>query len=335
MRSTINDIVRATGYAKSTVSAALNNKPGVGVEAKELILQTAREINYVPNQIARSLSSKCNKTIGVIVRDITNPFYARVCRSIEQVAEENGYFIITYNTDGRAERLINAANVFVGQSVSGMIVDVSESEGGSVSAFFDYLKRREVPYVLFGTKSAFSEIDSVEADDIQGAYQAARYLIEQGHRDICYIGGGEDVVYSKHRLMGIRQAFDACGLAWAADMWKLTARTVQEGYEAGKRILSGARRPTAVIAYNDLVAVGVIKAYTEQGLQIPADLSIIGFDNIETVAFPLTSVDIPEYEMGKTATELLIRRIQNPEDTQVQSVQFEEKLIVRGSVRKL
>ena len=284
MRLTISDIAKKTGYAKSTVSAALNNKPGVKPKTREEIQRIAAEMNYIPNEFARNLSMQTTNTIGIIVRDITNPFYAKICRAIENIASEHAYTTLILNTDGIREKELNAIRVMSGQMVSGVIIDIS----GKDTDLLMELNKFGLPFVVFGTTAGELAADSVEADDYNGAYQAAEYLYSCGHRKIGFVHGGMESVYSQRRLRGIRKALEHNGIE-----------------------------------------------LEENGRQVPDDISIIGFDDIELMTFPLTTVQIPEYEMGEKAAELLFDKIMGKASGSPREILLDTELVVRKSVKRL
>ena len=309
MRLTISDIAKKTGYAKSTVSAALNNKPGVKPKTREEIQRIAAEMNYIPNEFARNLSMQTTNTIGIIVRDITNPFYAKICRAIENTASEHAYTTLILNTDGIREKELNAIRVMSGQMVSGVIIDIS----GKDTDLLMELNKFGLPFVVFGTTAGELAADSVEADDYNGAYQAAEYLYSCGHRKIGFVHGGMESVYSQRRLRGIRKALEHNGIELEEKYIFYKAKTIQEGY----------------------MAVGMIRALEENGRQVPDDISIIGFDDIELMTFPLTTVQIPEYEMGEKAAELLFDKIMGKASGRPREILLDTELVVRKSVKRL
>lgn len=330
MSVSIEDIARISGFAKSTVSASLNNKPGVSPETRERILNVALKMKYVPNELARSLSIKSTNTIGVLLRDITNPFYSQMCRAIEQITDERGYSLLLSNTAGNVDKTLRAIRMMRGKMVTGMVVDVT---GDNLDVLWE-LKQSGVPFVLFGTKPGFIDMDSVEADDYTGAMEATEYLFKLGHTKIGFVSGGLDSFYSKRRLQGIKEAFLKNHVLFREDYVIHGAKTLAEGERIGYQLAQMADCPTAIIAYNDLVALGIIKAMHCLGKRVPEELSIIGFDNLDLMTFPLTTVSIPSYDMGQKATELLLKRIDMPVQ-QNQEILLPTKLIVRGSVKAL
>ena len=326
MKYTINDISRISGYAKSTVSAALNNGPGVGKEARNKILKIAEELRYTPNELAKSISMKHYNTVGVVVRDITNPFYAKVCRAIERYAEEYGYTTLIYNTDGRADKIEKAIRLMQGRRVAGIILDVN----GLDEQIENFLKEKSVPCIVFGQNSAYA--DSVEADDTAGAREIANLLLDYGHRKIAYIGPDETNFYSRRRKEGITQVLKEKNVSLKTYTVGNNPDSIKAGYEMIRSWEKS--EETAIIAYNDLMAIGIIRALTEKGIRIPQDISIVSFDDVETIVFPLTTVNIPEYEMGRQAMELLKNRLSLPDSAFVH-IKLPTKLVLRGSVAKL
>ena len=323
VRTTILDICRASGYAKSTVSAALNGGKGVGDKARRKILTIAKEMDYTPNELARSISSKSYNTIGVIIRDITNPFYAKVCRALEEMADRQGYTILICNTDENPQKVGKAIRTMIGRCVAGIVLDVAVLDEFIES----FLRENRVPCVVFGRSCEFA--DSVEADDQTGLDQAVELLLANGHKKIAYIGPGAENMYSVRRYSAIRRRLESKDVQFSEIHCKSIVNNIEAGYEA---VINGfsALDCTAVIAYNDMTAVGIMRAFAEKGLSVPKDISIVGFDDIETIAFPLTTVNIPEYEMGMSAMELLLERIKGRKE--IRHIVLPTKLIVRGSV---
>ena len=326
MKYTINDISRISGYAKSTVSAALNNGPGVGSEARKKIQKIAEDLRYTPNELAKSISMKQYNTVGVIVRDITNPFYAKVCRAVEHYAEEYGYTTLIYNTDGRTDKIEKAIRLMQGKRVAGIILDVN----GLDERIENFLKEKSVPCIVFGQNSEYA--DSVEADDTAGACEIAELLLSCGHGKIAYIGPDDTNFYSRRRKKGLEKVLGGKKVCLKTYAYGNNPDSIKAGYETIRALK--AVDFTAVIAYNDLTAVGVIRALTERGCAIPNDVSVVSFDDVDTIVFPLTTVNIPEYEMGKRAMALLKNRLASP-DAEFVHVKLPTKLVLRESVKKL
>jgi len=332
MRVTIDDIARITGYAKSTVSASLNNKPGVKPETRQRILEAAAEMNYTPNELARSLSNRSTRTIGMLVRDVGHPFFSRLCRAVEKVADERGYSLLLSNSDLSEEKMLRSIRMMKSKIVSGIVavhLEVRDAE----SPILKELQGCGIPYVLFGDRYETIHADCVEADDYNGAMQAAEYLIEQGHTDIGFAYAGPSSVYGTRRLNGVKEACRRKGIALREEFIFCGAGNMAGGEKLGMKLMNMEHRPTALIAFNDPVAMGVIKSMYAMGKRLPEDLSVIGFDNLEMMPYPLTTVDIPYDTMGKKAAEMLLERIRNP-DEPVQRLFLPTKMIIRDSVAR-
>jgi len=331
MKFTISDIAKMTGLSKSTISAVLNSRPGVNAQTKRRVLEVIERVNYIPNEMARGLSNRNSATIGIIARDVTNPFYAKIFRAVEKVADHHSYSVLLSNTDGDMERESRLLKSLIGKRVDGIILDLNEDNLESILE----LKKSKIPFVVFGTNGLKLQADCVYANDTKGAFEATEYLIQQGHRKIGYVSGQKNSIYSRHRMDGIKDAFLKHDIAYNGTYMFEEAKNLEDGYQVGQRLLQLQDRPTAVIAYNDLVAAGIIKAFTAAGRSIPQDLSVVGFDDIDMMVFPLTTVSIPVYEMGEQAAMLLFDRIHGNEDKPYASITMDTKLIVRDSVRPL
>lgn len=321
-----------TGLAKSTVSAVINNRPGVSPETKKRVLEIIERVNYIPNQMAQGLSNQSSYTIGMIIRDVTNPFYAKIFRAVEKKAGEFNFSVLLSNTDGDADKELQSMRFMIAKRVDGIILDLSTN---SIESLLE-VKRSHIPFAAFGAAAGKFEVDCVEADDTAGAFQAVDHLIANGHRNIMFAGGRQDSVYTQRRLAGIKDALLAHGIMIQENSFLYGFENMADGYRAGKQMLERGKLPTALVAYNDLVAIGIIKALAESGLKVPEDLSIIGFDDIDLVTFPLTTVAIPEYEMGTKVAELLFNRMQQKTEAEpVSSIVLETRLVIRDSVKRL
>lgn len=304
----INDIARMTGYAKSSVSAALNNKPGVSDATRKKILDLCKKLNYTPNEIAKSISIGSYKTIGIIVRDISNPFYAKLCRAVEKICEDNGYTTLIFNTDGSEARLSNAINQLIGRRVDGVIVDVSSHNENYLHCLDD----QQIKTVIFGLQS--DNYDSVSCDDITGGYDLANKIYEKGARNIAFFCPKfERNIYAKRRHVGISNLKNKYGDCNLEVVTYEGSSSVESGFMLMKNYLSNNQKlPDAIMAFNDVVAVGIIRCLQEHKISVPDDVMVTGFDNLETILFPLDTVDIPVFDMGISASKLLFERIKNP-----------------------
>jgi DNA-binding LacI/PurR family transcriptional regulator len=308
-RVSIKDIARKAGVSHSTVSRALRGSPLVNPRTAERIRRLAARMGYVPNAAARSLATARTGIVGLVITTLADPFLAEIVRGVEEVALEAGYrlFLATSNAD--PERELAAVRALAESRVEGVIV--ASSRVGEL--YLPHLEALGVPIVLINNQREEPFIYSVASDSYQGAVQAISYLVELGHTRIAYIAGPPTARSNRERLAGYREAMARAGLpldpAWIAE-----GNGRPEGGEWGmRRLLEAPRRPTAVFCYNDMTAIGALRAARAAGLRVPDDLSIIGFDDILFAAYtepPLTTVAQPKYEMGRTAMSMLLRLLQ-------------------------
>ena len=204
---TIGDLVRETGYSKSTISYALNNKKGVGEKARKEIIDKANELGYFPNELAKNISSGNYRAIGVILRDLTNPFYANVFCALDKIAEQNNYQMLFYNLAGDSSRIASGAKFMRGQMVSGIILDFF----GHDKEVLDELKKAGIPTVIFGY-NADNSFSSVQADDSFGAKEAVKLAYKNGIKNIFYVSKGSEDIYETRRLNAIKEESQKLGL---------------------------------------------------------------------------------------------------------------------------
>ena len=320
----INDIARITGYAKSSVSAAINNKPGVSEATRKKILEVCKELNYTPNEIAKSISNGSSKTIGIIVRDITNPFYAKLCRAVEKICEANGYTTLIFNTDGKEDRLKNAIRQAVGRRVDGVILDVSSHNENAIKN----LDHHNIKTVIFGLQS--ENYDSVSCDDIEGSYDLIKSVsMEKANKIAYFCPSFNRNIYSKRRYEGISKYISQNPECELEVVDFKGSSSIENGYNLMNNYLKSDKKlPNVIMAFNDLIAVGVIRCLQEHKIKVPEDIIVTGFDNLETILFPLDTVDIPVYNMGIKATELLFKRLKNPEK-ELEHIVLDAKIVLR------
>lgn len=321
MKYTIKDIAEITGYSKSSVSAAMNNEPGVSEKTRDIIMKKIEELNYTPNIFAKSISKGVYKTIGLIVRDLGNSFYSNLYRAIESVCEKKGYSIIIVNTNGDDGKLMRSVKDLIGRRVDGIIIDVSSYIEEAVKL----IRKNNIKCVVFGIKSNI--FDSVEADDTKAAYEMAKSIITTKKRqNICYIGPIESRnIYSKRRLTGILKYKEEKDFHLYTELYDDTS-SVLTGYNIGNRLIESLKKYDAIMAFNDLVAMGLMKSFLENKIRIPEDTLITGFDYLETVLIPFDTVSIPVYEMGVSACNLLFDRIENTNDEK-KNIVFDAEII--------
>ncbi len=326
-RVSIKDIARAAGVSHSTVSRALRNSPLVNPETAAYIRQLAQEMGYIPNVIAQSLVTQRTYTIGVIVTSISDPFIDRIVEGIEDLATREGYSVFLSSSHADPGREIAVVESFHRRRVDGMIVIASRVG----SLYTERLQELQVPIVLINNQAEGEYIYSVSVDDENGARAAVQHLLELGHRRIGYVGCHFRPPSNRRRLEGYRQALRQAGLPYLSDLvvHPRTFSDIENGREALDKLLGAG--VTGVFCYNDRTAIGLMTRAREQGVRIPDDLSVVGFDNIEAswyVSPTLTTLHQPRFEMGHAAAEMLLSLLAGED---VSDQVFPCQLIVRES----
>ncbi|RKX77895.1 MAG: LacI family transcriptional regulator [Spirochaetes bacterium] len=329
--ATIQDVARLAGVSIATVSRVINNSPHkVNRETRGRVLKVIQDLGYRPNALAKSLLNKKTMTIGVIIPDISNPYYAEILRGIQDVAEEHGYAVTIQNTDRNQERIIKQIYLLREKLADGIIFS-----GGIIHGFGPLSALREMreKVVVIGRHEV--DFPAVRVDNIGGATQAIQHLIDLGHRKIGFIGGSAMSTTVMDRLTGYRNALAQNGYRPDEELIKEANFTPESGYTVAKAMLSQSNRPTAVFAANDQMAFGVIKAAREIGLHVPDELAVVGFDDIPLSYYfepPITTVKIPRYELGVAAMQMLIDLING--NNFERNRWFKTELLVRGSTAK-
>ena len=327
---TIKEIAKIANVSLMTVSRALNNNPRVREQTRKKILNIAKELNYRPNRIARSLVSKKSNLISLIVADIRNQFFAELARGIEDKAWESGYNVIISSTDNDPKRLESQVRLMMEMGVDGFILASVRLKEPIV----DTLIQQGIPVVLVNRKLASENVSYVVIDNQRGAYLVMEHLITHGCRNIAIINGSTDLSTCAERLKGYKKALTKHGLALRPEYVANGSFTKEHGYTAAKKMLSMPDRPDAIFGASDLIALGAMKAADELGFRIPDDLSLVGFDDTEFSSNPridLTTVSQRKYEMGRLGVQVITEIIEGTEANYTNRIVLEPHLIVRNS----
>lgn len=301
----LKDIAGRTGYSTNTVSLALRDSPRIPEPTRELIHRAARDLNYLPNQIAKSLVSRETKTIGLVLTDLSNPALTHTAQTIELALSDLGYGTLFATSNNTLADEIRAIEMFRARQVDGMLIyPTSHRQLDHIRS----LRQSNYPIVLLvGDPDA--GIDAVCMDEQRGAYKATTHLIEQGHRRIGLIDGAR-AYGNREKHDGFCQALADAGISLDESLAVMSpGRSVARGYEAAETMLSRPERPTALLASNDSLAIGALHWCLKHGLGVPDDLAIIGFDNIEFAAHastPISSVDYPAGLLSRGAIDRLM-----------------------------
>ena len=329
MRAQIKDVAREAGVSTATVSHVINNTRAVSEETRERVMRAIESCNYYPNSHARSLASGRSHTLGLLVSDISNPFFPELVKSIETVACECGYDVILSNTDYNDERTLNYVRRFIERKVAGVALMTSELD----RELIDELARCHVPVVFLDIGSAGVCMSNLMVDYGAGIEEAIRHLVGLGHRNIAYVGGPAHLHSAAKRLEAFRQSMecqlpgDRSPLIYEADF------RLEGGRRAARELLEAGELPTAVVVANDMMALGVLQECRERGLHVPRDISIVGFDDIAFAALsnpPLTTVRLPREELGRKAVEALLASV-GDSDRQGVEINIPTHLVLRES----
>lgn len=333
MSPTIRDVARVAGVGVATVSRVLNSSGYVKPETRQKVLAAAGELGFVPSQLARGLVRRLSATAGLVIPDITNPFFPAITRGVEDRASEAGYTVFLCNTDN--DPALEALDVqkLRERRVDGIIFVGTTDRRELV----ERLLADEIPVVVTDRQVDHADIDSVLVENAWGAMAACLHLIDLGHSRIAHAAGHRLTRTGQDRCNGYRMALEQAGIPCDESLVCWGDFTLESGYAVAQILLGRSPRPTAIFAANDQMAFGVMRAAEEAGISVPDELSIVGFDDIQmaSVVRPgLTTVRQPAYEMGRLAMSLLLERINGRATGGGRVHQFKPELVVRGTTRR-
>jgi len=329
----IKDIARIAKVSHTTVSRALNDKSRIRKETKEKILKIAKELGYRPDFIARSLVMKRTKTLGLVITNIANPFYTELAQGIEKTATKLGYSIIFCSTQSDISTEKQYIEMLRSKGVDGIVFSSAHMEDPNIVA----LAEEEFPIILVNRRTYHpvvkEKVDYVGVDNILGGFLAVEHLIRLGHKRIGVIGGSAESSVGRERLEGGKKALETYGLEQRGDFFLEGNFLKKSGYQRAKQFLKMAEMPTAIFATNDYMALGVYQAILEEGLRIPEDVALIGFNDIEFSSMrgiELTTIGKKKFEMGAIAVEILVEKIEKGDDRQsAKEIFLMPELIIR------
>lgn len=331
--ATLKDVSRLAKVSIASVSKVINGDySGVSEETKERILSSARELHYRPNRLARSLVKKQTKIVGLLIPDVSNPYYADLAKGAEEETERNGYNLILCNTQDRAEKEQKYLNMLLEYNVCGVILTGLTDPVEESSRL---LSRYDVPYAAIDRNDPHAPI-SFSSNGQRGTYLSTEFLIRLGHRAIAFVGGEEKagpLYLDSPRLHGYENALRDYKIPLDPRLMREGSYTIESGYRCARDLLESGLEVTAVVCTNDLIAFGVIKAVREKGKQVPQDISVIGYDDIALCSYfepRLTTIRQDSRELGKTVCRMLLEL---PKEGRTGAVvrSAEPELIVRDS----
>ena len=331
MSANVRAVAKLAGVSPMTVSRVINGAEGVREETRLKVEQAITQLDYVPNRLARGLSSNRTGTIGLIVPDVVNPFFTLVLRGAESATRRAGYRLLVCDSenDPRLER--DYIEDLVSHRVDGLLIaPASERSRPGLKL----LQRRPFPFALIDRSIPELDCDIVRSDNVAGARRLTDHLIRIGHRRIAHFVGTEDTSTGRERLQGYREAHEAAGLPIAPELLFRTTVDRIGGYRAAQEMLSLPTLPTAIFAVNNMTAVGTVEALRERGLAVPQDIGLVCFDDVEHLAVLspfMTVMDQPAEKFGQLATQLLVERIDGQAGERGRPIVLQSELIVRES----
>lgn len=330
MSVTSRDIAKTVGVSQSTVSRALRGDPRVADHTRVRVEEAARRLSYTPNLLARSLITNRTRTIGVVVADITNPFYPELLDVLHAELELLGYRTVLFNErtdDQAAEELLSQ---LAGRAVDGMVFASATLGSRSVEVF----SSRGLPVVLLNRYVEGARVDRVLSDNRGGSGLAGRFLAELGHRRIALIAGPENTSTGRDREEGLRAALEDMGAPLDERLWRSGDYSHQCGYQWCVDLMTRGDPPTAIVCGNDVIAFGVLDAAHRLNIRVPGELSVLGFDDIEMAAweaFSLTTIRQPLARMAKLAVRMLVDRLESQDGREPREVVFPARLVKRNT----
>lgn len=329
--SGIREVAQLAGVSIGTVSNVLNRPEVVAERTRQRVLAAIERLNFVPNRGAADLRSGRSRMIGLVVPDITNPFFAEVARGAVDAAAESNVAVVLCNSDQDPAKEDRYLEVLEEHRVAGVVINPV----AAIPERLAELRDRGSKVVCVHRSVKTSDYCSVAVDDVQGGRLATEHLLGLGGRHIALVNGPVSLRPCADRRRGARQAVKAAGLpAGALVEVERPTMTIKDGVEAADHLLKGSRLPDAIFCTNDLLAVGVTRRLTQAGLSVPGDVAVAGYDDIDLAAeatIPLTSVGQPKYGLGHRATQLVLAEITEPDGHRHERVAFHPQLTVRES----
>lgn len=332
---TIKDVAQEANVSISTVSRVLNNSGYTSEETRKKVIEAVEKLNFKRNMIAAAMIKKKTSTFGLIIPDIKNVFYADLTRAVEDTANKYGFNILLCNTDNDLSKEAEYIDLLIAKGVDGIIFSTPEVKDMNIKNVVD--AHPELPVVILGSKLPNVHANEILVDNFEGAYLATTHLIDMGHKEIAFLTGGRDSSASIERHKGFRFAMSERGLEVNSHFVCFDKFYIESGYINALKLLTSKRKPTAIFAGSDAIAVGIYKAARELKLTIPDELSVIGFDDsqyAEILAPNLTTIHTPIGEMGERAIEVAVKMI-NKKKNAKETLLFHPTLKVRESTKSL
>ncbi|WP_341277716.1 LacI family DNA-binding transcriptional regulator [Paenibacillus sp. FSL H8-0537] len=335
MKATIYDIAREAGVSIATVSQVINGKGKISEERRNEVMRIMERLNYQPSVIASALTGKRTFTLGLLVPDISNPFFAEIARAVEDQSRRLGYSLVICSTDNKDERVERYLSLLRQKSVDGIIIGTGIDNEDIIKP----LLTQSIAVALIARDMPALAVHTVIVEDFKGGALGARHLLEEGHHRVAVLAEHMKVSSSRERVRGFRSVVDAAGLPWSDASVKFCDYTLEDGKRKALELLKLTERPTALFCCNELLAIGALQAAKELKLRIPRDVSVIGFDNTILASVsdpPLTTIAQPIEAMGKKVVDLLVEALQDKSAAaKAERIVLEPELIIRHSTSSI
>ena len=337
---TINDVAKTAGVSKGTVSAVINSRSTVNAKTREHILRVMKNLNYQPLGQARNLrGQRIGKSIGLIMRELDNPFYASVAVEIKKYANSRDYILFIASSESDHQNEENIAQLFSANNVKGVIIAPVINGTIEIEHLF-HLKMLNYPFVMLEEVQGILA-NVVSINNVKATSDAVKYLIEIGHTHILHFSGPKFASHTVERIKGFRKAFSESHLAFNDSLVIDCGSHFSDGYEKGLAYFKSFDKkqfPIAVVCYNDVVALGLMSALHQLNITVPGQVSITGNDDIEFARHwspALTTVSTPYEKLGRKAAEILINNIESDRALPIENIIFDSKIIIRETTRKV
>lgn len=328
--ATIRDVAELAGVTSMTVSRVINNSGHVKDKTRQRVEAAIAELNYVPNQLGQSLRFKQTKTIGLLIADISEPYWVSVIRGVELAALENGYQVILCDT--QVSEIIENEHLenLVKKQVDGILIAPIRNSMRPI----EYVQKQNLPIVVIGYPMPADTVDVVRCDTEDAAHSIVNLLLGLGHRRIAIFSGPKEIVTAVDRVNGYKRALSEAGIQIDEKLIQYGHFFVEKGYEMALKMLENKSRPTAVVTANNQIAIGATKAFYKEGIRIPEDISIVTFDGPrpETVIDPFfTMISQPGHDIGRKAADLLFHRMLADENTPFREIILSTEILTYSS----
>lgn len=330
--STIKDVARKAGVSIATVSRVINKADNVNPELRKKVLAVIKELDYKPNQLARGLKNDITNTIGIIISDISNPFFMGIAREIENKVQDEGYTLLMVSTHDEPNKEYKYLKLLYEKRVDGIVI----SSTGKNEEYLNQIKS-QVPVVLIDRRPENYRFDTVYVDKVEATNKMVNYLIENGHQKIAMISGPKELITNLDRFFGYTKAFYESGIELNNNLLLFGDFSEEFGRLAFRQLLESEQKPTAVISGSEIITKGILLEAKNMGVMIPEDISLISYGNIvmsELISPKIAYMDTLSRDIGRAAGDILLQRIKKPEK-EIEEVILKAELFIGESIYKI